>query len=395
MENASAIEVNATARGIGTVHEIFKLGPRGLPNPWIHPFQITRSDFRPILAAILAETLLYGIHVVLYIFASYILLRAHRRTRIHSHRHRRGSHHSDDLPPPFSPNEHSTTVTTTQIPWWRPQLNRVQKFLHKIQTFRLRRPRISLKLVLFFATTIMFLLATADIGVSYYMLLNHYGEYVDGLMDTLEFYQMIYPKFLIHLFNNVIADILLITRCYIIWGYNRILGYGAGFLLLTGAVLGFVSEATTAPQLKGLIGPYIILVFFLNFALTGLTAGRIWFIAREVGKIMGRQVIRPYNLVAGILLESGFIYSAAIISLLILSPTPYILVGATICIRMVCIMPIFLVVHVALGHGAKNLETSLSAARSNEVQLSSAIQFRTSTSAGVGALESANNRSQV
>lgn len=78
--------------------------------------------------------------------------------------------------------------------------------------------------------------------------------------------------------------------------------------------------------------------------LTQVPAARIWWIAREVGKIMGRAVVRPFNLAVGILcvplrfvkrrdaqysgrLESGFIYSGAIITLLILSPTNYV-VGA-------------------------------------------------------------------
>lgn len=369
--------------------------PRGLPNPWINPFQITRSEFRPLVAAALAETVLYGIHIVLYVFSSCVLLRAHRRLgrNRHRHHHRHHSHNTDNRSP--LPSGGSAVIVNDRhidMTSRRRLRDYIPNFL-KLQT-RLRI-RISLQLISFLAATIMFILATADIGVSYSIILNHYGNYVDGLENTQDFLTMVYPKFLIHLVNNVIADALLITRCYILWTYNRVLGLGSAFLLLAGTVLGFVGEATSSPPLKVLVGPYIVVAFFLNLMLTALTAGRIWWIARRVGRVMGRQVIKPYNLTVGILLESGFIYSAAIISLLVLSPTAYVVVGATICIRMVCIMPIFLVVHVALGRGTQNLEMSISAARSNDVQLSSALHFRTSISTGVAALESSNNRNQT
>ncbi|KAF9451584.1 hypothetical protein P691DRAFT_723845 [Macrolepiota fuliginosa MF-IS2] len=226
----------------------------------------------------------------------------------------------------------------------------------------------------------MFLLATADIGVSYHALLNRTGDLLEG--DSGVILQRIYPKFLIHLVNNVMADTLLITRCYIIWSYNKVVMAGAGSLLVTGTVLGFLSEATTSPKLKDLIGPYIIVVFSLNIILTLLTAGRIWWIAREVSRIMGRRVVREFNLAIGILLESGFIYSCSIIAVIVLTPSRYVLVAVAVTTRMVCIMPIFIVVHVALGREVKDVDTSVSLARSRnqEVQLSTAIHFRTSPS---------------
>lgn len=50
------------------------------------------------------------------------------------------------------------------------------------------------------AMTIMLGLATADVGFSYHVVLNHTDEILAG--DSLGFLMMVYPKFLIHLINK-------------------------------------------------------------------------------------------------------------------------------------------------------------------------------------------------
>ncbi len=56
------------------------------------------------------------------------------------------------------------------------------------------------QIVSFCAMSIMFGLATADVGFSYYVVLNHTDEILKG--DSLGFLMMVYPKFLIHLINK-------------------------------------------------------------------------------------------------------------------------------------------------------------------------------------------------
>jgi len=98
---------------------------------------------------------------------------------------------------------------------------------------------------------------------------------------------------------------------------------------------------------------------------------------------MGRRVQQGFNVAAGILLETGFIYVMAMLLVFILAPTRYVIVGAAIAIRTVCIIPIFIVVQVALGRETKNLSASISDARSSlrtGAQLTTAIDLRTSLS---------------
>ncbi|KAJ3572730.1 hypothetical protein NP233_g2885 [Leucocoprinus birnbaumii] len=283
----SSLSASSRTATLLNAHAAFNLVTRANPNAWTQPYTITRGDFRPIVAAVLAETLLYGIHLVLYVFSSSVLLRAHRRkmrTRISNARLYNRDYVYDngqDRPPSnASGNNPTHTPTRGSTVSSAQQLNRRScaaissiLILRRIRA-RIQALTISLSLMSFFATTIMFILATADIGVSYSALLNRYSDFVDEKEDTTALLNMVYPKFLIHLVNNVIADILLITRCYIIWSYNRILGYTAVFLLVVGT--GFVSEATTSPKLKVVIGPYIFVVFFLNLLLTLLTAEWSW-----------------------------------------------------------------------------------------------------------------------
>jgi len=174
-------------------------------DPWQEPFALSRAWFSPLVAASLAETLVYGMHVILFVMGSSVLIKKGGRAQI--------------------------------VSLW--------------------------------AMTIMFGLATADVAFSYHVLLNHTDEILAG--DSLGFLMMVYPKFLIHLINNLIADILLIMRCYVILGGSRVLACVAGVILLVGTVIGFVSEGTTSPKLKFLVSPYILIVVVLNVILTLLT----------------------------------------------------------------------------------------------------------------------------
>ncbi|KAF5354330.1 hypothetical protein D9756_007221 [Leucocoprinus leucothites] len=201
--------------------------PRGLPNPWINPFQITRSEFRPLVAAVLAETVLYGIHIVL---------------NRHRHHHRHHSHNTDNRSP--LPSGGSAVIVNDRhidMTSRRRLRDYIPNFL-KLQT-RLRI-RISLQLISFLAATIMFILATADIGVSYSIILNHYGNYVDGLENTQDFLTMVYPKILIHLVNNVIADALLVNLSSTSVSQVRTDERKGAFLLLAGTDEPFVDSST-------------------------------------------------------------------------------------------------------------------------------------------------------
>ncbi|KAF4609945.1 hypothetical protein D9613_010650 [Agrocybe pediades] len=131
----------------------------------------------------------------------------------------------------------------------------------------------------------------------------------------------------------------------------------------SGTVFGIVSEATTSPVLKRYIGAYMVIAITLNIIITLLTIGRILFIAREVKLLMGKKMVSHYNFAVGVLVESGLLYTASFILTIALSRTYFILVAAAISIRMVCIVPILLVVQIALGQTTKSVEATVSSLR--------------------------------
>lgn len=213
-------------------------------------------------------------------------------------------------------------------------------------------------MMMFAAVIVMFILATSDIAVSWNIFLNH-AEWLDtGNSDN--FIKALYPKFFLHLFNNFIADVLLVIRSYVVWGRKNIILYSTGVVLVMGTVFGFLSEGTSSPTLKRFISAYVAIVITLNAVVTILTAGRIFWIAREVRKIMGSKMVSHYHFTIGILVESGLIYTASNLLVLTLSPTKFIVMAAAIVVRVVCIMPILIIVQIALGRGTKNVQTTVS-----------------------------------
>ncbi|KAF8154597.1 hypothetical protein B0H34DRAFT_530179 [Crassisporium funariophilum] len=208
------------------------------------------------------------------------------------------------------------------------------------------------------AVIVMFILTTTDVGVSWRLALDRTTILYKGNSDA--FVKALYPKFLFHLVNNFTADVLLVIRCYVVWGRKKIVLVFASLILIIGTVFGIISEGTTSVELKKFIGVYIGIILILNIILTILTAGRIWWIAREVKQIMGHEMASQYHYSIAILIESGLIYTAANILVVILAPTRFVLMAAAIAIRVVCIMPILIIVQIALGQATKDIPTAVS-----------------------------------
>ncbi|KAK7021391.1 hypothetical protein VNI00_017384 [Paramarasmius palmivorus] len=107
-----------------------------------------------------------------------------------------------------------------------------------------------------------------------------------------------------------LSDTMLMHRCYIIWGSSRRIAVLMITALITVvAVIQAVMTTFIAPQYpsKQMLTSYLSFTFrvtntVFNFGLTGLTAGRIWWIARRI------DMQKKYCTIVAILLESGIIY---------------------------------------------------------------------------------------
>ncbi|ESK87377.1 hypothetical protein Moror_11685 [Moniliophthora roreri MCA 2997] len=122
----------------------------------------------------------------------------------------------------------------------------------------------------------------------------------------------------------ITTDLMLLHRCYVIWGSSKWIAFPLIFVILSLAICETVSIAfivigasdTTDPAKRRLYfqGNIIDSAFWLanmavNMILTLLTAGRIWWISREARKHLGPAIKTKYNTIVAIILESGILYA--------------------------------------------------------------------------------------
>uniref|UniRef100_A0A0W0FDN3 Uncharacterized protein n=1 Tax=Moniliophthora roreri TaxID=221103 RepID=A0A0W0FDN3_MONRR len=136
---------------------------------------------------------------------------------------------------------------------------------------------------------------------------------------------------------NVAADLLLIHRCYLIWNSPKPLAYTLIFLSVSLNAIGLSStiviaignhhlySATNGRQLytigNSIVNAYLIAHTVFNGILTVMTAGRIWWITREVRLLMDREMSHKYTGIIAMILESGALYPTFAIAYLIIDAT--------------------------------------------------------------------------
>ncbi|KAJ8077867.1 hypothetical protein PM082_002308 [Marasmius tenuissimus] len=175
-------------------------------------------------------------------------------------------------------------------------------------------------------------------------------------------------------FMNIIADIMMVHRCYIIWGSNRILGYTLGLVALSlnsisiaTAILGSVGLSSPAMEHLLTIGTLIdygdtIAVATFNGLLSLLTGGRIWWISREARRFE-KPVHSKYKAIVVVILESGLLYPVSMIVAtvipIVLDPDSHGTVpihAASISTLMAGLAPTLVIVRVAYGKSVESVQ---------------------------------------
>ncbi|KAJ4489953.1 hypothetical protein J3R30DRAFT_9966 [Lentinula aciculospora] len=163
----------------------------------------------------------------------------------------------------------------------------------------------------------------------------------------------------IYIFSNVIADALLLYRCFIIWDKDirvvllPLLGYLGNIIL---GILGLSYN-------DEFVFEFWILAIVENVVLTALITGKIWYIKHEAGGILGSAVKIKYNMIAAIILESGFVYSAIVLATSVTSMMTHnaiyascLLAAAT---QIVGIAPCLMIIRIALGVDTRDVLSSI------------------------------------
>ncbi|TFK60652.1 hypothetical protein BDN72DRAFT_850318 [Pluteus cervinus] len=231
-------------------------------------------------------------------------------------------------------------------------------------------------------TVIMFVLATLDLAVTWKTVLRDYPILGNG--NGLELYDRIYLKYPIYVTNNIIADALLVHRCYAVWGNNNFIIAIPALMVLVNGVLGYLCEGSRYHSLRQIIPMYIWCVFLVNTSITILTAARIAWVAHKARRVLGHDAVKNYATIVAIVIESGFLYSLCVLAVIVFPVNPYVLIVNTISIRIVCIMPCLIVVQIGLGRAFEMTTGRAWAASTREVVPPNSIILDTVLPEGTG-----------
>ncbi|KAF9042937.1 hypothetical protein BJ165DRAFT_1348774, partial [Panaeolus papilionaceus] len=207
--------------------------------------------------------------------------------------------------------------------------------------------------VLLASGLLMYLIASADMIYTLVLLFRR----LLGPGQTLTF-EDIRIKYWLFVTNNMIADSLLLYRCYVVWTWRKSIIVGPGILLIGATAVGYTFEGSST-SLFGKTWIYLTLIVILNVLLTGLTAGRIWYLAHKAHAILRPGLIRRYNATIAILIESGVIYSAYILLNIGFNQNKVanVILDAGF-VQIVGIMPTLIIVQVGVGRAVHDFETS-------------------------------------
>ncbi|ESK83136.1 hypothetical protein Moror_15020 [Moniliophthora roreri MCA 2997] len=122
--------------------------------------------------------------------------------------------------------------------------------------------------------------------------------------------------------SNITADVVLLFRCYCIWGYRGRIVMAPAIGCALSNLLGIASTAMYL-RVGGIndewygisrfvVGGFLVFNAAMNVFLTLMVAGRIWYIARSWPS-MNRESTKKLNLVAALILESGMLYPIALV----------------------------------------------------------------------------------
>ncbi|KAJ7796525.1 hypothetical protein B0H14DRAFT_3157974 [Mycena olivaceomarginata] len=177
----------------------------------------------------------------------------------------------------------------------------------------LNRPRNPGNTILLVTAIALFTLATVQAVIN--LVLG--AADVDGI--DLPYDQLVVATSVVYVVNNFIADGLVIYRCYVVWNNNILVTIPPTLMLIAATVLGIIVSL----DLNLTAYPFFALSLATNVLVTILTAGRIWWICRRSrGAYSKTAEQRRYVSAVAILIESGMLYSATVLTYLIVVSIP-------------------------------------------------------------------------
>jgi len=157
----------------------------------------------------------------------------------------------------------------------------------------------SAALPLLLSAIIMFILSTITVLLFLLQGATAYGAYAiseEAANQRVEGLEL--AGAVVYVTNNLLADALLIYRCYIIWNTIWITLVPL-ILLIATMILGYAIELRL----------FFILSLTINLFVPTLVAGRLWWVIRRIRSPSGQATRKKGKNAMVIILESGLIYS--------------------------------------------------------------------------------------
>jgi len=212
---------------------------------------------------------------------------------------------------------------------------------------------------------IMFLLSTTSVIIFLLQGASAYGTL------GLEIPKLEIAGAIVYVTNNIIADALLIYRCYVIWSTIWITVVPL-ILLVATMILGYSIQ----------LPMFFILSLSMNLFVPALVAGRLWWVVRRIRGPSGAATRRKGRNAMVIILESGLIYSVFVSFHMgfFHSQNPVDTVVYAALSQVVGMVPTLIIVRVGLGvseNGSGTMVGSVSPGKTGPIENHSfAVQFQ-------------------
>jgi hypothetical protein len=167
------------------------------------------------------------------------------------------------------------------------------------------------------ATSLLFLLGTADILLTLYFFLRlvlqpgvPFGHRVQSGGDHEPWNRILEVKFALYVAANSIASSLLINRCYNLWKNKNII-LAPIAMLVVGTIISLVSIAMTRLGDKLLAASFITSAA-ANLSVTLLIASKMMWTSKKVKGAITQTPTNVVDYISSLLLDSGALYSLSI-----------------------------------------------------------------------------------
>ncbi|KAJ3786032.1 hypothetical protein GGU10DRAFT_181631 [Lentinula aff. detonsa] len=220
--------------------------------------------------------------------------------------------------------------------------------------------------VLFILSTAGIILSTFDVANLIKLLLVSMAE-MDPTAREETFVGTRTAIGIVYALANLVGDIILIYRCYFVWNGRWLAIVVPAFLSALNTAMVFASianiqlgsseefatggnssQVTTGDNLQY---AFLAMNTFNNVLLTGLIAGRLWYLNRAATKLFGISPSpdKRYRTIVSMFLESGSLYPIALVICLIIQLKGSSATMDPVLLQIVGIAPMLILVRTTLG----------------------------------------------